>query len=149
MSIVANYEAEGRPTKRTPSKKELFLGAVAEGKSIAASARIAGIARSIVYDWRATDPEFAKEWADAVETGTDALEDLARKQAKVTPVMTMFLLKARRPEIYKERVYNEHTGKDGGPIQSEDVTSAGDELLSRIAAIAERAGSRPRDTKLN
>jgi len=138
-----------RLTKMTSDKKDLFLAALCEGKSVASAAKIANISRGMAYVWRSKDPEFAQEWDDAIETGTDALEDLAREQAKATPVMTMFLLKARRPEIYKDRVYNEHVGKDGGPIQSEDVSSARDELASRIAAIADRAGARPSSTKLN
>jgi len=31
--------------------------------------------------------------------------------------LLIFLLKGARPEKYKDRVYNEHTGADGGPIQ--------------------------------
>ena len=137
------------PPKRTPEKRAKFLAAIADGKSVSSAAKIADLARFTVYDWRKADAEFAKDWDDAIEAGTDKLEDLAREQAKATPVMTMFLLKARRPEIYKDRVYNEHAGKDGGPIQTEDVSSARDELASRIAAIADRAGARPPSTKLN
>lgn len=147
---MANHEAQGRPSKRTPEKRAKFLEAIADGKSVTSACEIAGFARFVAYDWRKVDPEFAQAWDDAVEAGTDKLEDAAIQRAKNgSDVLTIFLLKARRPEKFKDRVYNEHVGKDGGPIQSEDVSSARDELASRIAAIADRAGARPPSTKLN
>src|SRR5215208_5290709 len=98
-----------RLTKMTLEKKDLFMAALCEGKSIAAAAKIAGISRGMAYVWRSRDPDFAQEWDDAIEVGTDILQDEAREMAKTTPLMNIFLLKARRPEKYKDRVYNEHT----------------------------------------
>ena len=37
--------------------------------------------------------------------------------------MLEILLKAHRPDKYVERFRNEHTGKNGGPIQHADVTT--------------------------
>lgn len=42
----------------------------------------------------------------------------------------------------------EHTGKDGGPIQTEEM-SARDEISRRISGLATRAGQNPNTDKLN
>jgi terminase small subunit-like protein len=137
-------------TVKTPKTREDFLTKLREGLSIKSACEAAQISRVTAYKWRNTDPEFAADWDDAVEIGTDLLEESAIKRAiGGSDVLTIFLLKARRPEKYKERVYNEHAGKDGGPIQTEDINSARDELISRIAAIAERVGEASGPKKLN
>jgi hypothetical protein len=97
-----------------------------------------------------------RDWEDAIEAGTDVLEEEAKRRAlfgvekpvfqkgelvghvqEYSDTLMIFLLKGRNPNKFKERVHAEHTGKDGGPIQHE--VSARDELASRIAGIAERA----------
>lgn len=45
------------------------------------------------------------------------LEDVARQRAiEGSDRLLMFLLKARRPRTYRERVLNEHTGMDGSAV---------------------------------
>jgi hypothetical protein len=68
-----------------------------------------------VYEWRKKDEQFNADWDDAVEQGTDLLEDVAVRRAKDhSDTLLIFLLKARRKERYADR--QEHTGKEGGPI---------------------------------
>jgi hypothetical protein len=63
------------------------------------------------------DEAFGMAVADAIEEGTDRLEDEAKRRAmKQSDTLIIFLLKARRPDKYKDRVEQQHTGKDGGPI---------------------------------
>lgn len=52
----------------------------------------------------------------------------------------IFWLKNRKPELWRDRQSHELTGKDGGPIQTEEV-SARDEVARRIAGLATRAGA--------
>jgi hypothetical protein len=52
-----------------------------QGSSVTKSCQYAGIARQTAYDWRYADEEFAKQWDDAVEQGTDRLEDEAFRRA--------------------------------------------------------------------
>lgn len=42
-------------------------------------------------------------------------------ERKYAPNLLITLLKANMPEKYRERITNEHTGKDGGPIQTQQV----------------------------
>ncbi|SEL39165.1 hypothetical protein SAMN04515666_103607 [Bosea lupini] len=100
--------------------RERFLAALGEGLSVAGAAKLAGIGRQTVYDWRKRDGEFAAAWDDAIETGTDNLEDEARRRAMSTSdTLMIFMLKARRPEKYKERYAAEHTGKNGERLMPE------------------------------
>ncbi len=70
---------------------------------MSAACRAAKISRSAYYDWYANDPEFAARVNDAIEDGTDRLEDSAARQAIAgnAALMTL-LLKARRPDRYKD-----------------------------------------------
>lgn len=128
-------------TTRTPKKEAAFLDGLRDGLSVTASCIDAGISRRTAYEWRDADDEFRKRWDEAVEEGTDRLEDEAQRRARdgvTEPVfykgdivghvqrhsdtLMIFLLKARRPDKYKDRVANEHTGPNGGPIQTETRT---------------------------
>ena len=105
-------------TKRTPKKRAAFLEALGSGESVTKACNAAGIGRRTVYDWRGDDEKFAAEWEDAVETGTDVLEDEAVKRAKDgSDTLLIFMLKARRPDKFKDRWQHEHTGKGGGPLR--------------------------------
>jgi hypothetical protein len=109
-------------TKRTDEKRVKFLARLAEGASVHAAATAAGIGRSTAYEWREAEPEFSKAWDDAVEAGTDALEDEAIRRArdgvdepifyqgekcglvrKYSDTLLIFMLKARRREKFAER----------------------------------------------
>lgn len=109
-------------TDYTLKKKEKFLKALAEGHSISAAAKEAKIERRTVYNWRESDADFAADWDAAIEAGTDALEDEARRRAhdgtlkpvfyqgeevgavrEYSDTLLIVLLKARRPQKYKER----------------------------------------------
>lgn len=110
--------AKGRKREATAQ----FLEALAEGYSVASAARHATVARTTLYRWRLQSPTFAEHWEQAIESGTDRLEDEARRRAvegverpvfrggevvghvrDYSDTMLMFLLKARRPEIFAGR----------------------------------------------
>ena len=115
---------QGRQLARLRSKiQESFLDALAGGDSVTGACLAAGLRRRTAYQWRADDPDFATAWEEAIEAGTDLLEDEARRRAvegvehplmyqgrqvatvrKHSDALLMFLLKARRPEVFRERV---------------------------------------------
>ena len=91
-------------TKRMDEKRAKSVASLAEGNSIARAAGDAGIGRTTAYEWREADAAFAQAWDDAVEAGTDALEDEAVKRAKSgSDTLLIFMLKARRREKFAER----------------------------------------------
>ncbi len=95
----------------------------------------AGLTRSRAYQWRTEDEAFAKAWDEAVEEGTDRMEDEAYRRAvqgttkpvyqqgrkvgevqEFSDTLMIFMLKGRRPEKFKDRVANELTGPNGTPL---------------------------------
>ena len=103
---MANY------TEFTPEKREKFLIALGKMPNISSACRQVGIARHTAYNHRKTDAEFKAAWDDAIEIGVDALEEVAMKRAKKeSDTLLIFLLKAHRPEKYRERVEQQHSGE--------------------------------------
>lgn len=144
----------GRPptpkTKAAPEKtreqkiREAFLAELRNGSSIAAAATSAGISRPSVYRWRAMEtPEmqaFAEAWDEAVEQGTDRLEDEALRRAvdgvsepvfyrgvvvghitRYSDTMLAMLLNARRPEKFRQNHKHVHTGGIKVTVSKDDA----------------------------
>jgi hypothetical protein len=120
---------EQRPTQRTPERDKKFLDKLAAGYSVAAAAREAGYGRQHSYDHRKLDPDFAARWDEAVEAGTDLIEDEMHRRAvhgvedpvyyqgeqcgvarKYSDTLMIFHLKGRRPEKYRDTVDLKHAG---------------------------------------
>lgn len=140
-------------TERTAKKRAAFLSSLIEtGGNVSRACEESGTARQRVYEWRAADPAFATAWDEAVEAGTDELEEEARRRAyegvdepvfyqgemcgtirKYSDTLLIFLLKGRRPDKYRENVRTEHTGKDGGPIRLVKAEEMTDDELAAIA----------------
>jgi hypothetical protein len=150
-----------KPTIRTPKRESSFLDGLRDGQSVTAACIDSGISRSTAYEWRDADEDFRKRWDEAVEEGTDRLEDEAQRRARdgvSEPVfykgdivghvqrhsdtLMIFLLKARRPEKFKGRVATELTGKDGGPIEHEVKVQEDAERFTRaITGLVARKGT--------
>jgi hypothetical protein len=56
-------------------KKEAFLAALADGGSLARACQAARFSRSRAYEWRSDDSAFAADWDQALDDGTDLIED--------------------------------------------------------------------------
>ena len=86
--------------------KRMFLDALlVTGGNITKAAGIAGCTRQNVLRWRDTDPAFAEEFEETLEYTTENLEEAAYLRAlKSSDVLIQFLLKARRPEKYRENI---------------------------------------------
>lgn len=100
----------GQPKRATIAarKRKRFLELVRDGQSIKKAAAAANIPRNTVYRWRQEDPDFAHEWDEAWEQGADHLEDIALSRAEDgSELMTIFLLKGRRPGRYRDNVKHE------------------------------------------
>ncbi len=124
------------------------MEALSTTASVTEAARQIGMSRRYMYTLREADAVFAAEWDCAIEQGTDALEDEARRRAvdgveepvyhqgvqcgttrRYSDNLLTLLLKARRPEKYRERTSMELTGKDGEPISIRVVFVDGKEDL--------------------
>lgn len=95
-------------TFMTPERREAFLRILAQGSSVAAAARTIGMSRGHMYLLRKTDEQFARDWDQAVEEGTDILEDVAVERAKNgSDSLLVFLLKGRRREKWGDKPQSE------------------------------------------
>jgi hypothetical protein len=113
---------------QVPFLKKQFLAAFRKCGNITAAAEKAGLAdRRQHYRWLKSDARYAAAFAEAEEEAVDALELEARRRAQIgwdepvyhggKPVgsirrysdsLLMFLLKAARPEKYRERHDHQH-----------------------------------------
>lgn len=66
------------------------------------------------YNWLA-NPEYAAAAKDAEEQAIELLEESVRRRAirakKPSDLLSIFLLKAARPERYRDNVQVQHTGE--------------------------------------
>lgn len=92
--------------------QEKFLTELAKTGNVTGSCRIAGISKTIAYQYRNDTPAFAEQWKQAIDIAIDALEAAAFKRAKShSDTLLIFLLKSHRPDVYRETIKNEHDGE--------------------------------------
>lgn len=110
-------------TKLTLIKRYAFLAALTEGHTVKHAAALCGVAPVTVYAHRNADPAFAALWDEALELGIQVMEQEARRRAvdgtdkmivsagkvlgmerQYSDALLMFLLKAKRPDVYRDTV---------------------------------------------
>lgn len=137
----------GRPPEPVPQDKaDEICEWITTGKTLREWCRNNNIHYSTVYLWMGKDKDFAQRFAHAREIGHDCIADDALEIIDTTPMMTggdnpkydsayvawlrnraeyrLKLLAKWNPKKYGERVVNEHTGTDGGPIEISDTERA-------------------------
>lgn len=119
---------------RSNKTRKKFLDFLEKGYSESRAAREAGHTLKFFRTWRKEDQAFSDDWDEAIEAGTDLLEDKARDRAmRESDGLMQFLLKARRPEKYRERSSVEHSGQV-------DLSGAREKLAAKLNALASRRG---------
>jgi len=137
-----------RRTKKPRDWREPFLAELCKTGCVSAAAQKAKISRNSAYEQREANQEFAKAWDAALEVATDALEREARRRAaegvlepvfyqgeivakvkKYSDTLLIFLLKAHRPEKFRENIKQElHVTDD------REINDAIERELARLAA---------------
>ena len=138
-----------RGTRGTPKKgdseelgKAQMIAALAGGSTVLLAAMEAGVGRTTAYRWRNADEAFAQAWDEAVDEGTDRLEQEAIRRGRdgvskpvfqngkrvgyvqeYSDTLLIFMLKARRPDVYRERANIEHTGPGGKDLPAATVAA--------------------------
>jgi len=103
-----------KPRRTVGEWKPAFLGALSKSANVKYSCEVAGVNRQHVYDAREQDEAFAAQWRDALDDAVDTLEEAARGRAlKSSDLLMIFLLKAHRPDLYRETTRHELTGRNG------------------------------------
>jgi hypothetical protein len=133
MVATAAQVAQPKRAAVGERKRRKFLECLRDGQSVVKSAAAVGVARRTVYHWREADPDFAHEWDEAYEQGTDFLEDVLQDKALTSdqPAFLIFALKGRRPTKYRDNVRHEIDAK-----LTVTVSDARAELAARFDQIA-------------
>ncbi|KAF0235070.1 MAG: hypothetical protein FD177_229 [Desulfovibrionaceae bacterium] len=114
----------------TAAQVDKFFAVFAATANVSEACRQAEIYRAWVYEKRREDAAFAARWAEAEEIATDALEAEARRRAlegvekpvfyqgeecgsirEFSDTLMVILLKAHRPEKFKDRSSVEQSGE--------------------------------------
>jgi hypothetical protein len=117
----------GRPTDYLEEFAERVETFCADGYSLTAFAGEIGVARSTINEWMAQHVEFSEAVSRAKAKRARWWEDRAREIAQNggpggQATMVIFGLKNHAPDDFKEVTRQEHTGKDGGPIETQSLT---------------------------
>lgn len=116
-------------TSWTPKKERVFLECLRAGHTVKHAGDTACLPHSTLYDRRNRDPEFAARWDASESEGSDVLEQEAFRRAvegtdrpvyqggdlvgvirEYSDTLLIFLLKGRKPNKFRERVDNTHSG---------------------------------------
>lgn len=112
-----------KQTAKADFLEEFIKHGYMQGAFTAACVRSPWLTRNWLYLQRDSDPKFGEAWLEALEIGTEKLEQEAYRRAhegvkkpiyqggekvgsvrEFSDTLMMFLLKARRPKVYRERV---------------------------------------------
>ncbi len=100
-----------------------FLRVLAATANVGQACKTCHINRWTAYDHRGKFPEFAAKWTQAEADACDDLEAHARKMAlSGNPILTIFLLKAHRPEKFRDNYtpISAPAGDEPGPVKDYD-----------------------------
>ena len=89
--------------------------------------------------WAAARAEAEERWC---ADGLDLARQTIHRGVRANPDLAKWFLERVDPRFAPPKQRTEHTGRDGGPIQTEEVVLSDDERAARIAAILDGARAR-------
>lgn len=127
--MAAKARTHRRTHKENADWKPSWLAAFETTGMVMAACKQVGVGRSTVYEARQRDEDFACAWADVEEATTERMEreayrrstegvpreiyhrgEVVGEELQFSDTLLIFMLKARRPERYRDNVKVEHTG---------------------------------------
>ncbi len=112
MHITETTESARRPPTRSKARREMsteelkrrFLEAYERYGTVTSACRIVELSRDSPYRWRQQDPEFNEAFENSRNVVADDLEQEALRRAHDgSDLLLIFMLKALRPDKYRER----------------------------------------------
>ena len=134
----------GRPTLYKPEYCDMVVEHMAQGASLTSFAASIKTSRSVISLWMNEHPEFMRAAHEGKAACAAWWEENGRRLAKeggagASATLTVFGLKNMAPDEWRERQQIEHTGKDGGPMQNQnvsvDLSKLTDEELEQLEKI--------------
>jgi hypothetical protein len=114
----------GRPSKYDPKFCDEAINFMQDGYSVTAFAGHIGVACSTVFKWAEEHPEFSDALKTAQALAAKWWEERLRTVAMTgdgNATACIFGVKNRSSKEWKDKVEQEHTGPDGGPVQFQQV----------------------------
>lgn len=129
-------------SKLRPADKQRIqnriLKKLEEGFSLIAAAKAGGIDRHTLCTWRNNEEAFDKACHEAIEGGTDQIEDVALGLAKKgNGIVCLALLNARRPEKFRRD--NKNPEGERAPVSF--TLQIGSNTIRASLAVPDAAGS--------
>lgn len=138
------------------SRKRAWLEAFEESGTVVGACKSTGMPRSTAYLWRTKDEAFLLAWHDIEEATTERMEREAYRRGvegvqrdvyhmgrvvgaerQYSDVLLIFMLKARRPERYRDNVKVEQDIK----VTTSDALVSDPELAKEARGLLRRAAS--------
>lgn len=112
----------GRPSEYDPAFCDAVIAAGAQGYSLTAFAGMIGVHRDTLYAWGEVHPAFSDAMKRHKAVRVHRLEFGLLNSASA-PVVTahIFALKNACPEEWRDKVVQELTGPNGGPMQVQEI----------------------------
>lgn len=139
----------GRPSSFTEETASTICERLMAGESLRKICRDADMPDQVtVYRWISQNDEFRKQYAHAREVQGETYADQIADEAFSATDAALGRLKMDAlkwsasklaPKKYGDKVALEHTGKDGGPIQTYDLSKVPDDKLAQLQEILEQA----------
>lgn len=111
-----------RKSNRTPEKDQEFIDLIASGSTVVDACKCVGYGYTQAYEYRKQDEAFDSAWTDADEAAVQRMEKEADRRAlegtlkpvfyqgeevgtirEFSDTLLIFRLKAKRPDVYRER----------------------------------------------
>lgn len=141
MTKAAEKRPVGRPSSYDPAFCEQAVALGREGKSKAYIASQIGVHRETLDQWAKAHPEFADAIAHARDLAQAWWEDAGQKgmaEKQFNERVWSRSMAARFPADWRETSRHEHTGADGGPIRTFDLSGLTDEELEVLERLRGR-----------
>jgi transposase-like protein len=139
---------DGRSTKLSPARRAVILESLKKGRSIQATASLAGVNKSTIYRWlkraRKGDEAFIEfleqiEYAQA-QFEAEAVDAIRKKGKEGAWQAYAWMLERKHPDRWGRHNVHRHEGHEGGPIEFSLNLSVGREPIQRIVEIDDGNG---------
>lgn len=143
----------------TDARKNALLDALARLGNLKRACDETGISATTHYQWLRSDPAYASAYEDAATEAAEMLEAEAFRRAhdgvdkpvfyqgeqcgvirEYSDSLLSLLLKARRPDVFGDKIKQEITGKDGAPLHNApDLSKLDEQELTALEALLRKA----------
>lgn len=114
--------------------KRRFLEVFEDSGLVTSACKASGISRAQAYRQRKADAVFAGAWAEIEEATVEKLEHVAYERAtEGSDRLVEFLLKAKRPDVYRERLSIEDDRSKRARDEADQLSD--EELDEKLAGV--------------